>query len=66
MVEFLFGILQMKLMHQAMYYGRQQQAHKGDENNSAKERVNRSEYFRARISKRVNGPHAAQDHRRFH
>lgn len=55
----------MKLMHQSMYDGRQQQAHKGDENNTTEKRVKGGKYFRARISKRIDWPHAAQDHRRF-
>src|SRR6266550_4858154 len=63
--EFLFGILQMKLMHQAVRHGRQQQPHEGDENDTTEKRVNGSKYFRARISKRINRSHAAQDHRRF-
>jgi hypothetical protein len=55
----------MKLMHQAMYYGSQQQTHEGDENNTTEKRVNGGKHFRARISKRIDGPHAAQDHRRL-
>src|ERR1700687_4819543 len=38
--KFLLGILQMKLMHQAMRHRRQQQPHEGDENDTAEKRVN--------------------------
>ncbi len=55
----------MKLVHQAMYYGHEQQAHEGDEHNATEQRINGSKYFRARVSKRIDRAHATQYHRRL-
>ena len=50
-------------MHHSMHYWSQQQAHERDEHNTTEKRVDGCKNFRARIRKRIDGPHAAQDHR---
>ena len=50
-------------MHHSMHYWSQQQAHERDELNPTEKRVDGRKDFRARIRKRIDGPHAAQDHR---
>ena len=61
----LLSFFYVKPMQDAMYEGAGQHGRDRDEEQSRKESVEGGEQLRARVPQRIDGSHAAEDHRRI-